>query len=68
MKYYGKELPVFTNIVDARAAASKFFIDNFQHSGEVGRLKNADGTTEFYSKDDPAMDDVFLCDILNQNH
>lgn len=50
----------------AQNAASEYFQQEFSHSGNVGiekKEEQPDGTIlyEFYSKDDPAMDDTFVC-------
>lgn len=58
---------VAKNIQDAENAASDFFKTKFNHSGRTGRERvfvtecDCGETTgvEFYSKDDPGMDDTF---------
>lgn len=57
------DMPTFANFQDAQTAAGNFFSLNFQHSGLTGHEEKKDGITEFYSKDDPGMDDTFECRI-----
>jgi len=72
MKNYNEftESEIFTSFGLAEKAASNFFSENFSHSGRVGfeMFRQDDGSHiyQFYSKDDPAMDDVFECLIQGQ--
>lgn len=53
----------YQTIEEAKNGAAAFFIENFQHSGQVG-IESANGNEiEFYSKDDPSMDDTFKCTV-----
>lgn len=63
-------LPHFGNFQLAEKSASNFFKENFAHDGRVGfeafRQDNGCHIYQFYSKTDPAMDDVFECTIEGQ--
>lgn len=72
MKAYSSftENETYPTFATAEKAASNFFTENFGHSGRVGfeAFRQDDGghIYQFYSKDDPAMDDVFECLIEGQ--
>ena len=58
----------FKTFTEAVEAAERFFKETFNHSGNVGYSQheiNRDGSEflEFYSKDDPAMEDTFKVTI-----
>jgi len=49
------------NITEATEAAETFFSENFDYNIGVGIEKQIGNQFEFYSKNDPAMDDTFTC-------
>jgi len=51
----------YKNITEATEAAELFFSENFGYNSGVGIESENDNQVEFYSKDDPAMDDTFTC-------
>lgn len=64
------ELTQYNSFKEAEQAAKTFFAVTFGHFCGVGfeAFRQDDGSHiyQFYSKDDPAMDDVFECTIENQ--
>ena len=54
-------MKTFKNITKATEAAETFFNENFDYKNGVGIEKQIGNQFEFYSKDDPAMDDTFTC-------
>ncbi len=56
-------MKTFTSILDAEKAAQLFFSENFGYTNGVGINSAKDKVVEFYSKDDPGMDDTFTCTI-----
>jgi hypothetical protein len=53
----------YKNITEATEAAELFFNDNFGHNQGVGIESENGKHIEFYSKQDPGMDDTFTCII-----
>lgn len=51
----------FTEFTAAETAAQIFFTENFGHTSGVGSEGKGGQKVEFYSKDDPGMDDTFTC-------
>jgi hypothetical protein len=55
---------IYKNMTEAIEGAELFFSANFNYNDGVG-IENQNGNfVEFYSKNDPAMDDTFVCEIL----
>lgn len=54
-------MKTFKNIAKATIAAELFFSENFDYNSGVGIESKNGNQVEFYSKDDPAMDDTFTC-------
>lgn len=55
----------------AENAASRYFEQQYGHSGNIGierKAQQPNGCTiyEFYSKDDPGMDDTYVCLVEDQ--
>ena len=62
-------MDTYSNINEASKAAQSFFSECFSYNDGVGVLnkkQNEDGNdvVEFYSKNDPAMDDTFICIVI----
>lgn len=57
----------FKTLEEAQQAAQIFFITNFDYYDGVGIEKKSGNVVEFYSKDDPAMDDTFTCIVESEN-
>lgn len=56
-------MQTFKDFNTAQKAAELFFNENFGHKSGVG-IESASGyIVEFYSKEDPSMDDTFFCRI-----
>lgn len=55
----------FNTINEAATAAQSFFSENFGYNNGVGFIKIGVNTYEFYSKNDPAMDDTFICIVAS---
>jgi hypothetical protein len=51
----------YKSIVEATKAAQEFFSENFNYNSGVGIEKQEGDRVEFYSQDDPGMDDTFTC-------
>lgn len=61
-------MKTFNNYNKAIEAAENFFITNFGYTNGVG-VESANGSkVEFYSKDDPGMDDTFTCIVNDGNN
>ena len=56
-------MKTYKNITEATEAAELFFNENFGHNQGVGIENQTGNTIEFYSKQDPGMDDTFTCTI-----
>jgi len=56
-------MKTYKNITEATEAAELFFNENFGHTQGVGIETEKGNEIEFYSKQDPAMDDTFTCII-----
>ena len=56
-------METFKTVAEATTAAIIFFEQNFDYQSGVGYEKRPENVLEFYSKDDPAMDDTFTCKI-----
>jgi hypothetical protein len=57
----------FKTLTEAFDAAEKYFEDNFCHFMGVG-VEAAEGSKiEFYSQDDPSMDDTYFCEVNDGN-
>lgn len=58
-------MKTFVNMTEAQESAQNFFKNNFGHKKGVG-IESVNGNIfEFYSKDDPGMDDTYYCIIQN---
>ena len=55
---------IYKNMTEAMEGAELFFSANFNYNDGVGIEKQNGNFVEFYSKNDPAMDDTFVCEIL----
>ncbi len=53
------------SIIEASEAASAFFIDNFGHSGHVGKNQDGAGNMYFYSSDAPLVADKYYYWVSN---
>lgn len=51
----------YKNFTEAEQGAIDFFKDNFGHDSGVGIEKEEGNKVEFYSLEDPGMDDTFIC-------
>lgn len=55
---------IYKNMTEAIEGAELFFSANFNYNDGVGIESQNGNFVEFYSKNDPAADDTFVCEIL----
>lgn len=58
-------MKTFKSFHEASQAAELFFLAEFGHTSGVGVESASGSTIEFYSKQDPGMDDTFSCQVLD---
>ena len=58
-------METFTTFQEAAEAAQEYFSTVFGYNNGVGIESETDNVVEFYSKDDPGMDDTYYCIIQN---
>lgn len=56
-------METYKTMTEATAAAEQFFLENFGHTSGVGIESENENEVEFYSKEDPGMDDTFTCTV-----